>query len=87
MVQISLIRFKTSCVSHERAACVNVVLRCFHSCHVVFVHLCAIKGPVDTRSGPPAAPVWLWLPLTRPVDLKQLQKRHRDTCKTAPPLL
>lgn len=85
-MQISVIGVKTSRVSHERAACANVVSRCFHSFPVVFVHLCVIKGSVDTRSGPPAAPVWLWLPLTRPVDLKQLQKRHRDSGKTIPPL-
>lgn len=51
----------------------------------MFVHLCAIKGFVDTRSGLPAAPVWLWLTLTRPADLKQLPKRHSDNCKTVPP--
>lgn len=50
MVQISMIGFKTSFVSNERAACVNVVLHCFHLCHAVFVHLCAIKGFVDSCS-------------------------------------
>lgn len=47
MVQISLIGLEISSVSNERDACVNVVLHCFHLGHVVFVHLCAIKGLVD----------------------------------------
>lgn len=48
MVQISMIGLKKiSSVSQEEAACVNVVLHCFHLCHVMFVHLCAIKDFAD----------------------------------------
>lgn len=82
--QISMIGFKTSSVSNERAACVNVAFHSFHLRRVVFVHLCAIKGFAATRSGGPAAPVWLRFPLTRPAGLKQLRKRHGGDCKNIP---
>lgn len=47
MVLISMIGLEISSVSNERAACLNAVLHCCNLCHVVFVHLCTIKGFVD----------------------------------------